>query len=51
MQQVKILDINAYIDLSKYTTGEHDVEVKIENNDSRLSYVVNNTIKIKITNN
>ena len=48
---VKPEDISAYIDLSKYTTGDHDVEVKIENNDSRLSFVVNNTIKVKITNN
>ena len=51
IDSVKAEDINAYIDLSKYTTGEHDVEVKIDNNDSRLSFVVNNTIKIKITNN
>lgn len=51
IDSVKAEDINAYIDLSKYTAGDHDVEVKIENNDSRLSYVVNNTIHIKITNN
>ena len=48
---VKAEDINAYIDLSKYSVGDHEVEVKIDNNDSRLSFVVNNTISIKITNN
>lgn len=50
IDSVKPEDINAYIDLSKYTAGDHDVEVKIDNNDSRLSFVVNNTIRIKISN-
>lgn len=51
IDSVKAEDINAYIDLSKYSVGDHEVEVKIDNNDSRLSFVVNNTISIKITNN
>lgn len=51
IDSVKPEDINAYIDLSKYSVGDHEVEVKIDNNDSRLSFVVNNTISIKITNN
>ena len=48
---VKPEDINAYIDLSKYTAGDHEVEVKIDNSDPRLSFIVNNNIGIKITNN
>lgn len=51
IDSVKAEDINAYIDLTKYSTGEHDVEVKIENTDSRLSFIVNNTLHIKISNN
>ena len=50
IDNVKPEDINAYIDLSKYTAGDHEVEVKIDNNDPRLSFVVNNNISIKITN-
>ncbi len=50
IDSIKPEDINAYIDLSKYGTGDYDVEVKIENNDPRLSFVVNNNIGIKITN-
>ena len=47
---IKPEDINAYIDLNKYTTGDYEVEVKIDNTDPRLSFVVNNNIGIKITN-
>lgn len=50
IDSIKSEDINAYIDLSKYGTGDYDVEVKIDNNDPRLSFVVNNNIGIKITN-
>ena len=50
IDSIKADDINAYIDLSKYGTGDAEVEVKIENKDPRLSFVVNNNIKIKITN-
>ena len=42
-------DINAYIDLEGYTPGEYEVEVKIENNDPRLSYVVSSKVKVRIT--
>lgn len=41
--------INAYIDLEGYTPGEYDVQVKIENNDPRLNYVVSSTVKVKIS--
>lgn len=43
-------NINAYIDLEGYTPGEYDVEVKIENNDPRLNYVVSSKVKVKISN-
>ncbi|MBO7078922.1 MAG: hypothetical protein J6W64_03830 [Bacilli bacterium] len=50
IDSIKPEDINAYIDLSKYTAGDYDIDVKIENNDPRLTFVVNNTIGIKISN-
>lgn len=51
IDSIKAEDINAYIDLSKYSAGEYDVEVKIDNSDPRLSFVVNNTLGIKISSN
>ena len=45
-------NINAYIDLEGYTTpGEYDVQVKIDNNDPKVNYMVSSTVKVKITNN
>ena len=41
--------VNAYIDLSGLGVGEHEVEVKINNTNPLVSYVVSNKIKIKIT--
>lgn len=41
--------INAYIDLSGYTAGDYEVEVKIENNNPLLTYVVSTTVQIRIT--
>ena len=32
-------DINAYIDLSGYGPGEYEVEVQVEGNDSKISYI------------
>lgn len=44
-------NINAYIDLDGYTTpGEYDIEVKIDNDDPKLNYVVASTVRVKITN-
>lgn len=42
-------EINAYIDLSGYGVGDHEVEVKIENNNPLLTYVVSTTVRIRIT--
>ena len=41
-------DIVAYVDLSGYTAGEHEVAVQIENNDPRIEYVVTKNITIVI---
>ena len=43
--------INAYIDLSGYGVGDHEVEVMIDNNNPLLTYVVSTTIQIRITEN
>ena len=40
-------DIYAYIDLTGYNVGEHEVEVKVRGNDSKVSYV-SKTKKVKI---
>ena len=41
-------DISAYVDLEGLTAGEHEVEVKIENNNPMVNYVVSGTVKINI---
>ena len=51
IDSIKPEDISAYIDLSKYSAGDTEVEVKVDNKDPRLSFVVNSSIKIKISNN
>jgi len=43
-------NINAFIDLENYSTGEYDVQVKIANDDPKLNFVVSSTVKVKITN-
>ena len=50
IDNVDASNINAYIDLEGYTPGEYDVEVKIENDDPRLNYVVSSTVKVRIAN-
>ena len=41
-------DINAYVDLTGYTAGEHEVAVLIESNDPRVEYVVTKNITVVI---
>ena len=41
-------DINAYVDLTGYTSGEHEVAVLIESNDPRVEYVVTKNITVVI---
>ena len=46
-------DIKAYVDLAgiDLSKSEHEVKVKIDNNNPLINYVVTSTIKIKITKN
>ena len=41
-------NISAYVDLAGYTPGDYEVELKIDNDDPRVSYVITNKVKIKI---
>ena len=41
-------DINPYVDLSGYSSGEHEVAVLVENDDPRVEYVVTKNIKVVI---
>lgn len=50
IDSVTAANIYAYIDLAGYGVGEHEVAVKIESNDPKLSFVVSTKIGIKITN-
>ncbi len=43
-------NINAYIDLSGLTVGEYQVEVKIDSNDPRITYLVTSKVSIIIDN-
>ncbi len=42
-------DINAYVDLSSLPVGEHEVEVKVDNYNPLVSYVVSSTITVRIS--
>lgn len=42
-------NISAYVDLAGYTPGDYEVELKIDNDDPRVSFVVTNKVKIKIS--
>ncbi|MBP3920540.1 MAG: hypothetical protein J6D28_03130 [Bacilli bacterium] len=43
-------NINAYIDLSGYTEGEHEVDVNVEGSDVRVEYIPKTKkVKVKIT--
>ena len=43
--------IQAYIDLEGLGAGDHEVEVQIDNTNPLVSYVVSNTLRIRITEN
>lgn len=49
VNDIKEEDIYAYVDLTGLGVGEHEVEVKIENDNSLVSYVVSSTITVEIT--
>ncbi len=42
-------NISAYIDLSNYAAGTHEVEIQIENTDPRITYVVTSKVSIVIS--
>jgi len=46
---IKEESINAYIDLSNYTIGTHTVNVRIDNDDPKVQYIVTGTIEVVIT--
>ena len=50
IDNIKPENITTYIDLSGYTIGEHEVNVYVESNDPRVSYVVTKPIKVIISN-
>lgn len=48
IDDITAADINAYVDLSGLTEGEHEIDVTAEGTDSRVTYI-SKTKKIKIT--
>lgn len=42
-------NISTYVDLSGYSVGDYEVDLKIDNDDPRVSYIVTSKVKIKIT--
>lgn len=49
INDLKEENIYAYVDLTGLGVGVHDVEVKIDNNNSLVNYVVSSTITVEIT--
>lgn len=43
-------NISAYTDLTGYSAGDYEVDVKIESDDPRVNYIVATKVKISITN-
>lgn len=51
IENINAEDIQAYIDLEGLGAGNHEVEVQIDNTNPLVSYVVSNTLRIRITEN
>lgn len=49
IDKIEPSNIKAYVDLSGLTEGTHQVEVKIDNNNPLIKYVVTNNITVSIT--
>jgi len=49
IENLKASDIKAYVDLSGLGEGTWDVDVKVDNNNPLINYVVTNAIKVNIT--
>lgn len=51
IEDIEAEDIQAYIDLAGLGVGDYEVEVKINNKNPLVNYVVSNTLQIRITEN
>lgn len=51
LETVKATDISPYVDLSGLGVGDHEVDVKIDNDNPLVTYQVSSKITIRITNN
>lgn len=49
IDNIEANDIKAYVDLSGLGEGTHEVDVKVDNNNPLINYVVTSTIKVIIT--
>ena len=49
IDKLDLNQIDAYVDLTGLGVGEHEVEIKIDNNNPLVSYVVSSKLKIKIS--
>lgn len=49
IENLQASDIKAYVDLSGLGEGTFDVDVKVDNNNPLIKYVVTSTIKVNIT--
>ncbi len=49
ISSIEANNVKAYVDLAGLTEGTHQLEVKIDNNNPLVKYVVSSTITVKIT--
>ena len=49
IEKIEAKDISAYIDLAGLGTGDYELEVKINNNNPLVTYVVSSKLKVRIT--
>ncbi|MBE6140340.1 MAG: hypothetical protein E7172_02260 [Firmicutes bacterium] len=50
IEKIKTEDIVAYVDLNGLGVGEHEVEIKVDNNNPLVAFIPSSTVKIRITN-
>ena len=51
LNSINASDISAYVDLTGLGVGNHEVDVKIDNDNPLVEYIVSSKITVKITNN
>ena len=49
IEKIEAKDISAYIDLAGLGTGDYELEVKINNNNPLVTYVVSSKLRVRIT--